>query len=507
MPSFLALLSFVASFGLGFLLVTLLWPKGKGSLPETLLKVVTGLTLGMGTTSVLFFLWLVVVNRASRGFVLVEVVVLGLLAFAVVFFNKRRPVVPQSRPAVAPSSRLWSILALFLLVLSGLTIASLILKFPNGVSDAVAVWNIHAKFLAAPMAGQWRGIYDEVLVHAHRDYPFLTPAFIAQTWVWMGATSSVLPPCLVAFVFSLAMPSLLFVALSLFRSTIMGVLTVGFLLVSPIFLGSAFLQYSDIPVGFFFLLTTVLLIHAETLGGLSNADIPHRGLYALAGFSAACATLTKNEGLLFFLVFVAAWVLQVLLRRKLKQEFKKGLVFLAAAGLFLVPLGFHKAFAPRNELMATQNTKTFPKIIQASRHEAILTCFVENISDAKTLSVLGGKPASRWPLACGVLFLLLVGVDERLLKKASVSFVWSVALFLCTGYYFVYLMSPFDLKWHVTSSMERLLAQVLPLVLLAIGLSLRRIEARPTKAPEAEDASRNDLCGLPVHSRSESDRS
>jgi hypothetical protein len=117
MPSFLALLSFVASFGLGFLLVTLLWPKGKGSLPETLLKVVTGLTLGMGTTSVLFFLWLVVVNRASRGFVLVEVVVLGLLAFAVVFFNKRRPVVPQSRPAVAPSSRLWSILALFLLVL------------------------------------------------------------------------------------------------------------------------------------------------------------------------------------------------------------------------------------------------------------------------------------------------------------------------------------------------------------------------------------------------------
>ena len=43
--------------------------------------------------------------------------------------------------------------------------------------------------------------------------------------------------------------------------------------------------------------------------------------------------------------------------------------------------------------------------------------------------------------------------------------------------------------------------------LLAIGLSLQRIEARPTKAPEAEAASRNDLCGLPVHSRSESDRS
>jgi hypothetical protein len=309
----------------------------------------------------------------------------------------------------------------------------------------------------------------------------------------------------VAFVFSLAIPSLLFVALSLFRSTIMGVLTVGFLLVSPIFLGSTFLQYSDIPVGFFFLLTTVLFIYAETLSGLS--DIPHRGLYALAGFSAGCATLTKNEGLLFFLVFVAAWVLQVLLRRKLKQQFKKGLVFLAAAGLFLVPLGFHKASSPMNELVGMQTARDFSRIIQASRHEAILTSVVENISDPKTLSAVGGKPASRWPLFCGLFFLLLVGIDETSLKKASVFLAWSVALLLCTGYYFVYLMTPFDLRWHLATSMERLLVQVLPLVLLAIGLSLRRIEARPTKAPEAEDASRNDLCGLPVHSRSESDRS
>jgi hypothetical protein len=160
-----------------------------------------------------------------------------------------------------------------------------------------------------------------------------------------------------------------------------------------------------------------------------------------------------------------------------------------------------------NELVGMQTARDFSRIIQASRHEAILTSVVENISDPKTLSAVGGKPASRWPLFCGLFFLLLVGIDETSLKKASVFLAWSVALLLCTGYYFVYLMTPFDLRWHLATSMERLLVQVLPLVLLAIGLSLRRIEARPTKAPEAEDASRNDLCGLPVHSRSESDRS
>ena len=491
MPPVAALLSFVASFGLGFLLVALCWPKGKGSLPETLLKGVTGLTIGVGATSALFFLWLIVVNRASRWFVLVELVVLGLLIVAVVFFNRRRLVVPQSRPAVTPSSRRWSILALFLLALSGLTIAFLILRFPTGGWDAVAIWNLHAKFLAAPVTGQWRGIYDEVLVHTHRDYPFLTSAFIAQAWVWMGGTRSILPPIFVSLLFSLVVPVLLFAALRLFRSMMMGVLAMGVLLVSPLFLGSTFLQYADIPVGFFFLLTTVLLIHAETIDLLLNPNIPHRGLYALAGASAGCAALTKNEGLLFLLVFLAVWFLRLLIRRRLRQEFKKGLVFIAAAGLFLVPLGFHKAFAPRNELIETQTAGTFSRLIEPSRHEAILTSLVDSISDPKTLSAVAGKPASRWPLFCGLLFLLLVGVDEKLLKKTSVSFVWSVGLSLCVGYYFAYLMTPYELKWQLATSMERLLVQVFPLVLLAIGLSLRQIEARPTKAPEAEAAASN----------------
>ena len=79
-----------------------------------------------------------------------------------------------------------------------------------------------------------------------------------------------------------------------------------------------------------------------------------------------------------------------------------------------------------------------------------------------------------------------MGVDEKLLKKTSVSFVWSVGLSLCVGYYFAYLMTPYELKWQLATSMERLLVQVFPLVLLAIGLSLRQIEARPTKAPEAD---------------------
>jgi len=488
MRFFLALLSFVASSGLGFLLVSLFWPKGKNSLPETLLKVVTALALGIGATATLFFLWLVVVNRASRGFVLVEVVVLGLLGFAVIFFNRRRPVVLQDRPAVTRTSRAWPILALFFLAVSGLTIICLILEFPTGAWDALAIWNIHAKFLASSMTGQWRGIYDDILVHAHRDYPFLTPAFFAQAWVWMGTTSSILPPAFVTLLFSLGVPLLLFVALSLFRSTIMGVLAMGFLLVSPAFLASTFLQYSDIPVGFFFLLSTVLLIYAETLNGLTNTNVQHRGLYALAGFSAGCAALTKNEGLHFLLVFVAAWFLQVLLRRKPRQEFRKGLVFLAAAGFLLVPLGFHKASAPTNELIGTQNTGSLSKIIQASRHEAILASFAENISDPKSLSLMVRAPTSRWHLFCGLLFLLLVGIDEKRLRKTSTSFVWSIAFFLWLGYYFIYLTTPSDLKWHLATSMERLQVQTFPLILLAIGLSLRRIEARTRKDTDAKEA-------------------
>jgi len=303
-----------------------------------------------------------------------------------------------------------------------------------------------------------------------------------------GTTSSILPPAFVTLLFSLGVPLLLFVALSLFRSTIMGVLAMGFLLVSPAFLASTFLQYSDIPVGFFFLLSTVLLIYAETLNGLTNTNVQHRGLYALAGFSAGCAALTKNEGLLFLLVFVAAWFLQVLLRRKPRQEFRKGLVFLAAAGFLLVPLGFHKASAPTNELIGTQkHRKPFKDHpgVPARGHPSVL----RGEHQRPEIAFPDG-PRAHEPLAsiCGLLFLLLVGIDEKRLRKTSTSFVWSIAFFLWLGYYFIYLTTPSDLKWHLATSMERLQVQTFPLILLAIGLSLRRIEARTRKDTDAKEA-------------------
>jgi len=137
--------------------------------------------------------------------------------------------------------------------------------------------------------------------------------------------------------------------------------------------------------------------YTPNLNGLTNTNVQHRGLYALAGFSAGCAALTKNEGLLFLLVFVAAWFLQVLLRESPGKSSERAWFSLRPQASSSCLSAFTR---PRPHERADRDAKhrKLSKIIQASRHEAILASFAENISDPKSLSLMVRAPTSRWPL-------------------------------------------------------------------------------------------------------------
>jgi hypothetical protein len=51
------------------------------------------------------------------------------------------------------------------------------------------------------------------------------------------------------------------------------------------------------------------------------------------------------------------------------------------------------------------------------------------------------------------------------------------------GYYATYVISPYDLRWHLNSSLGRLLLQLWPSVLLLVGLAARSLasEVLPLK--------------------------
>src|SRR5262249_40307240 len=102
------------------------------------------------------------------------------------------------------------------------------------------------------------------------------------------------------------------------------------------------------------------------------------------------------------------------------------------------------------------------RIFDATYHARILKAFAQK-------SVTFGE----W-WVCPLLLLLVHLVTARWTSSAPRSQVWSTGALvlagLLSGYYVVYLLSPYDLDWHLGTSLDRLLFQVWPTTLVLYAL-------------------------------------
>ena len=73
-------------------------------------------------------------------------------------------------------------------------------------------------------------------------------------------------------------------------------------------------------------------------------------------------------------------------------------------------------------------------------------------------------------------YLLLLGVSVKKKDVAATSIAVLLPVFMMVGYLFVYILSPFDLTWHLDSSLNRLLLQVWPLAIFAYFAIVRAPE-------------------------------
>ena len=100
--------------------------------------------------------------------------------------------------------------------------------------------------------------------------------------------------------FTFAAVGLLAAGVCRLRSRNQGLLAGAVLLGTKAFVMLGAAQYADVPLAFFILATVLLL-------GLDDAaEQSSPGLVLLAGFCAGLAAWTKNEGLLFLVVMLAA---------------------------------------------------------------------------------------------------------------------------------------------------------------------------------------------------------
>jgi hypothetical protein len=451
------LVSALVALLIGIGLLRVAWPASVPLRPYRPLVVALGAALGLGVTSLLLFAWLLVAGAPGRGLVGVE---LGLLALLALW--TRRPASPLAAPpapvsdhAPAPFDVRWTT-GLFAVTV-GCAVAAFIglsLSQPHGAWDAWMNWNLRARLIFRGGA-EWRDAFSALLPWSHPDYPLLVQASVVRTWVYAGRETLSGPPG-VAFMFTFTTLAVVSAGVAGLRGRIQGMLAGVVLLATPFFIFHGASQYGDVPVGLYFLTTVVLLALHDRHRDETSVFI------RLAGFTAGLAAWTKNEGLLFLLALAVAWVALGLRSRTLRESGREaGSFAIGLLPMVLVVAFFKLRLAPPNDLLTVAGAgHTLEWISDPRRYAQVARAFAGHIVTFGFNGLVS---------AVGLLFVYTwcVGLRrDELRRRWLVAIVTTVALMLA-GHALVLLSAVEDVPRMVDSSLDRLLLQLWPVVILA----------------------------------------
>jgi hypothetical protein len=191
----------------------------------------------------------------------------------------------------------------------------------------------------------------------------------------------------------------------------------------------------------------------------------------MAGAAAGFAGWTKNEGTLFILVILASHFAGAALRRGW-AEYPRELLRLAiglAPGILL--LGAFRLFlSPPSDVQL--DSAALHRLTVVDRYPQVVAGFVD-----KFKAFGGWWNSGIHPGVVVVLFLLLYLTSIRNIKATSLNLLF-VPLFMMAGYFMVYIITPYELQWHINTSLDRLLLQLWPAsVFILSAISVTRESA------------------------------
>src|SRR5437016_1646452 len=460
----------------GFVLISLAWPKGSWFKSELLLKLSLGVVCGLGLFSFLYLLSLVF-SVPAKTLAASEVVIFVLLSILLWIrgHNLHDQKLLQYTADMSSGLLGQTLRASFVVILIGALHRCLkeLATNPQGIGwDAFAIWNLHARFLFRG-GEHWKDGFSSLIPWFHPDYPLFLPGSVAHFWSYLGRETTAVPATL-AFAFTFSTVALLFSAVAVLRGRNHGLLAGLMLLGTPSFLRQGVSQYADIPLSFFLLAAIALLVLADRVPE-SNFS-----LLVLSGFMAGCAAWTKNEGLLFLTAFVVTR-LGILLRRENWAACLRQMAPLAATiiPILLLIAYFKLSVAGPQELFSSPHDM-LQKAIDPHRYWMIVRWFL------KDSLRFGG-----WLLIPGTLvviaYAMILGKDTDATSRAARATSVCALVLTAMGYFAIYVITPYDLRWHLMWSLDRLLMQLWPSVLFLVFVSVRAPEsAMRLRSPEPE---------------------
>jgi hypothetical protein len=412
-----------------------------------------GAAAGIALTSFLFFLGstLLGMRVAAMG---LEAAVLAWAGYEV--FRHRaaapHPAAGTRTPWLVPMAAIGLLLAL------GIATGAMATAWdanPQGDWDAWAIWNLRARFLESNGVLAHRAWSPVLGANTHAEYPLLLSSFVARSWAF-GSSSSAAVPAATSYIFFLALIALVAGGMAALRGAALGLLAALTLASTPALLHQVPNQYADIPLACYIAGAIVFAL----------LDRPR-----LAGIFAGCAAWTKDEGLLFLVVLLAV-----------TAAWKRRATLAAAAGALpfaLLAIVF-KTWLARGStsLLSTSVPAAAQRLADAGRYGATMAAF------GREFASMGAG----WyhPILPLIALALALRFDRA--RRRDAAYCGALAGLMLLGYFGVYILTGNDLTWLLQTSLNRLLVQVWPALVLAGFVALRapEIAAAEVTAPAPE---------------------
>ncbi len=366
------------------------------------------------------------------------------------------------------SGSLWILLPVFLGL--GLTLTSMLLdqEHGEGGADAMAIWNYAARFLHRS-GSQYPDLMPFLDPSHHMDYPLFFPAAIAAQWHYVGEESWFVVQWTHAL-FIVPMGTLVYEIVHARRSACLAAWTSAVVLLTPSLLIWGQRQYVDGHLSYAVLGGAGFLALQRAKKDSNPIDATTAGLFL------GTMPWIKNEGIPLLFLFAGLHFLAELKRKSWREHLGFTLRLAFSAMVFLVALILFKTnWPPTNDLIANGKDSFFDYLSSGDRWRTVLGAYKAELNPANQLS------RSRWAAALLVtVILLLDGLRRRFWRLDPTSAFLMFASFLSIGgWIVVYVVTPQEIHWHMSTSMNRLILQILPLCLVS-GVLLC------TKAPKAD---------------------
>ncbi len=449
----------VAAIG-GLVVYTLMRRHGWAAWPSAAWALVMSPGVGFGLVSTAFFFWVFAGFPAPGRLALLGLTaVLAIALAAPVYLHRDRPPLPAggetARQRPAAGRRVVLVAALAAVAVSlGLLVSMfprVVAAQPYGAWDAKAIWNVRALFLYR-VSGDLAEVFSS-LEYGHPDYPLLLPASLAGQYCLLGGEDLAIPQ-VTSLLFTLATGAALFLAVARTGAPAIAGAAVAIYWATPAVWRWGFSQYADIPLSY------LLLMAVLTLSSQLDADRARRLPPVLAGVFLSLLAWIKNEGLVQAAMLAAAFAVLFACTGRLKRESWRRPLWIAAGGLpVLIALVLFKvSWSPVNET-ARFLDGALGKMLTLERWLTVALAFWRELdpwSGAATWGLL-------WP------FLALCAVCFRHSRAGGgrPQRLFGTILILALGLSFMaYVLTPVEgLRWHLDTSLKRLLLQLTPLTL------------------------------------------